>query len=56
MELNIEDFKEFLDTLKAYEDAQLDMAIKICINALWIMHNQGNRMATKTLEEVQKHL
>ena len=55
--LNIEDFKEFVQHIKAtYKDEQLDMILKISINALWIMFEQGHDMPRKTLIELQKQL
>ena len=55
--LNIEDFREFLEvTKRMHEDEQLDMFLKTCINSLWIMHDQGNQMATKTLIELKNYL
>tara|TARA_R100000781_G_scaffold90102_1_gene55593 strand:- start:15981 stop:16154 length:174 start_codon:yes stop_codon:yes gene_type:complete len=57
MELKIEDFREFLEmTDRMHEDEELNIFLKTCINSLWIMHEQGNRMATKTLLELKNYL
>ena len=56
-ELEINDFKEFLATTEEqYEDGNLIMFLRTSINSLWIMHEQGNKMATKTLIELKNYI
>tara|TARA_Y100000004_G_scaffold158616_1_gene185013 strand:- start:1598 stop:1777 length:180 start_codon:yes stop_codon:yes gene_type:complete len=55
--LNIEEFREFLDRIKeTYDDEQLDSVLKTCINALYIMYNQGYDMPKKALIELKNYL
>ena len=57
-ELNIDDFKEFLEiTDNMYSDEQLNKFLKTCVNSLFIMHEQqGRNMAKKTLIELKNYL
>ena len=55
--LNIEDFKSFLAEIEdQYDDEQLSMVLKTCINSLWIMYEQGYEMPKKALVELKTHL
>ena len=55
--LKIEEFKEFLEMIdRMHEDEELNMFLKTSVNGLWIMHDQGNQMATKTLLELKNYL
>ena len=55
--LNIEEFREFLEGIgESYDDEQLNMILKTCINSLWIMYEQGYDMPKKALIELKKHL
>ena len=55
--LKIEEFREFLESIKySYEDEQLDTVLKTCINALFIVYEQGYDMPKKALLELKKHL
>ena len=55
--IKIEEFREFLESIKySYSDEQLDTVLKTCINALFIMYEQGYDMPKKALLELKKHL
>ena len=55
--IKIEEFREFLEITKnMYGDKQLDAVLKTCINALFIMYEQGYDMPKKALIELKKHL
>tara|TARA_R100001443_G_scaffold110774_1_gene122933 strand:- start:358 stop:537 length:180 start_codon:yes stop_codon:yes gene_type:complete len=55
--IKIEEFKEFLETIKeSYDDDQLDSVLKTCINALFIMYEQGYDMPKKALIELKNYL
>ena len=55
-ELNIQDFRDFVEELKCYDDEQLNVIIKTCINSLWIMYEQGYDMPKKALIELKTHI
>ena len=55
-EIDIKEFREYVDSLKSYEDEQLNIVIKVCINALWIMYEQGYDMPKKALIELKTHI
>ena len=39
--LNIEEFRDFIDHIsESYDDEQLNIILKTCINSLWIMYEQ----------------
>ena len=55
--LKIEDFREFLESIReSHGDEQLDKFLKICVNSLWIMYEQGYDMPKKALVELKTHL
>tara|TARA_R100001463_G_scaffold43789_1_gene91259 strand:+ start:210 stop:389 length:180 start_codon:yes stop_codon:yes gene_type:complete len=55
--IKIEEFKEFLETIKeSYNDDELDSVLKTCINALFIMYEQGYDMPKKALIELKNYL
>ena len=56
--LNIEEFRDFIDHIsESYDDEQLNIILKTCINSLWIMYEQqGRDMAEKTLVELKNYL
>tara|TARA_R100001163_G_C5064972_1_gene202752 strand:+ start:139 stop:321 length:183 start_codon:yes stop_codon:yes gene_type:complete len=56
--LNIDEFRDFIDHIEeVYNDEQLNIILKTCINSLWIMYEQQSRdMAQKTLVELKNYL
>jgi len=56
--LNIDEFRDFIDHIEeVYNDEQLNIILKTCINSLWIMYEQqGRDMAQKTLVELKNYL
>ena len=56
--LSIEEFRDFIDHIsESYDDEQLNIILKTCINSLWIMYEQqGRDMAEKTLVELKNYL
>lgn len=54
--IKIEEFNEYLKELEVYDDEKLNRIMKICLNSLFIMYQEGYEMPRKTLLELQKNL
>mgnify|MGYP003112305297 CR=1 FL=1 len=55
--LKIEDFKKYLLELEeSYDDKNLNLILKTCINTIWIMYEQGYDLPKRALLEIEKHI
>ena len=54
--IKIEEFNEYLKEHEVYDYEKLNRIMKICLNSLFIMYQEGYEMPRKTLLELQKNL
>jgi hypothetical protein len=55
--LNIDDFKDYLESIeKSYDDDDLNIILKTCVNTLFIMYERGYDLPKKALLEIQKNI